>query len=271
MPASPLATPLPWDLVSAAYASEVVPTFEYFARSALALAAAPRGSRVVDVACGPGTLSVLAAAAGHRVDALDFSPEMLSYLEARRVRDGNDRITTQLGDGQALPYADATFGAGFSMFGLMFFPDRAAGFRELRRVLVPGARAVVSSWPPIEDNPIFAAMFSAIRTSLASVLPGAPPSAEPPLASEAQCAAEMAAAFGEVRVHRVVATQHVASADALWDHLKRTMAPLVLMQKNLGERFAPVDAAAGAAIHDAAGPGALELELPAWLTVGTAA
>jgi len=48
--------------------------FEVFAREALRLAAPPPGGRLVDVACGPGTVSVLAAQADHRVDALDFSP-----------------------------------------------------------------------------------------------------------------------------------------------------------------------------------------------------
>jgi ubiquinone/menaquinone biosynthesis C-methylase UbiE len=273
MTASPMATPLPWDLVSAAYTEEVVPLFEHFSRDALRLAAAPAGSRVVDVACGPGTLSFLAAAAGHPVDALDFSPEMLSYLEARRLRERDTRITAQHGDGQALPYADATFGAGFSMFGLMFFPDRAAGFRELRRVLVPGARAVVSSWPRLEENPILAAMFASIRTALAAILPpnaAQSSAADMPLSTEALCKAEMSAAFADVEVHRVVHVQHADSAEALWEHVKRTMGPVVLMRRNLGDKFAPVDAAANSAIRNAAGPGKVELQLPAWFSVGVA-
>jgi ubiquinone/menaquinone biosynthesis C-methylase UbiE len=247
--------------------------FEHYSRDALRLAMAPSGSRVVDVACGPGTLTFLAAAAGHRVDSLDFSPEMLSYLEARRIRDGVDRITAQLGDGQALPYDDATFGAGFSMFGLMFFPDRAAGFRELRRVLVPGARAVVSSWPRLEDNPIFSAMFGAIRTALGAILPANAPqpgSADMPLSTAELCKSEMSAAFADVEVHRIVHVQTAASADDLWASLKRTMAPIVLMQRNLGAKFAAVDAAAGSAIRSAAGAGQVALEMPAWLSVGVA-
>src|SRR5436190_855542 len=126
---SPLANPASWDLVSSAYAEEIVPVFEQYVRDALRLAAPPPGSRVVDVACGPGTLSFIAAQAGHPVDALDFSPQMIEKLEARKRATGA-AITAVVGDGQALPYADATFGAAFSMFGLMFFPDRAAGFRE---------------------------------------------------------------------------------------------------------------------------------------------
>ena len=93
------------------------------------------GSRIVDVACGPGTLSVLAAQAGHQLDALDFSRPMITKLTERMMALGVRAIKSHVGDGQALPFPDGTFDAGFSMFGLMFFPDRAKGFAELRRVL----------------------------------------------------------------------------------------------------------------------------------------
>src|SRR3954463_6558295 len=103
---NPMGTPVPWDLVAPAYAEEIVPMFEHYSRDALALAAPPRGARIVDVACGPGTLSALASRAGHPVDALDFSPQMIAKLEAR----GLANVTAVVGDGQALPYPDATFG-----------------------------------------------------------------------------------------------------------------------------------------------------------------
>ena len=56
---SPLATPEPWDLVAAGYTAEALPYFERFSRDALRLADLPAGARVVDVAAGPGTLSLL--------------------------------------------------------------------------------------------------------------------------------------------------------------------------------------------------------------------
>ena len=271
-PPSPLATPMPWDLVAPAYAEEIVPVFEQFAADALRLAAPARGSRIVDVACGPGTLAFLAAKAGHPVDALDFSPQMIEQLGAKKRATGDTLVTPQVGDGQALPYADATFGAGFSMFGLMFFPDRAAGFRELRRVLVPGARAVVSSWKRMEDNPVLAAMFGALRETLAKVLgPNAPKpgSAEMPLVTEDLCRTEMSAYFSDVEVHPITHAQKLASADEAWPSISRTMAPIVLMKKNLPPpAWAEVSAAADAAIKKAIGHGPPVFELPAWLTVG---
>ena len=265
---SPLATPMPWNLVASDYEREVVPMFETFANAALELAA-PTSGRIVDVACGPGTLSALAAKRGLAVDALDFSPAMIERLEARKLAG----VTARLGDGQALPYADATFAAGFSMFGLMFFPDRAKGFAELHRVLAPGARAVVSSWYPPDAVPALAAMFDAIRPGFAELMAGKPPQPQPPppLVTEDQCRAEMSAAFSRVEVHTVTGLQRAPSVDALWDSIVRTMAPVVLLRKGLGEsRWAPHDAAARAAIRAVTGDGPIEVKMPAFLTVGTA-
>lgn len=269
-PPSPLATPLAWNLVAPAYAAELLPMFETYARVALRLAAPPPRGRLVDVACGPGTLSLLAAHAGHPVDAVDFSPEMIAQLEARCA--GAD-VTPHVADGQALPFADATFAAGFSMFGLMFFPDRARGFAELRRVLAPGARAVVSSWPPIEGIAPLAAMFGAIREELGK-LAGAPPPAQAtfPLTTEEDCRREMGAAFRDVAVHQVSHVESYPSATAFWQHITRTMAPIVLLRRNLpDERWQAVSAAASAAIADAVGEGPGTVTMTAWLSVGVAA
>ena len=86
MTVSPFATPMPWNLLASAYEEEVLPSFRFFVDEALRLAAPPAGTRLADVACGPGTLALLAAERGFEVDALDFSPEMIALLE-RAVRE----------------------------------------------------------------------------------------------------------------------------------------------------------------------------------------
>ena len=267
---SPLATPLPWNLVAPAYELEVMPEFEHYAREALKLAAPPPGSLVIDVACGPGTLALLAARQGLRAEAIDFAPAMIDRLDARVRRLGLTGVATRTGDGQALPYETGTFAAGFSLFGLMFFPDRAKGFAELRRVLAPGARAVVSSWPaPV---PAMAAMFSALREAMARASGQPPPDpVAPPLATEEACRAEMSASFSDVAVHRVSHTGTYESAAHLWQSFERSMALVALMRKSLGEeRFRPVADAAREALTGVLGSGRAELEMPALLTLGTA-
>lgn len=270
---NPMSSPMPWDLVSSAYAEEVVPMFEHYATDALRLAAPVTGSRIVDVACGPGTLAMLAAQRGHQVDALDFSPAMVERFEARRLTLELTNVTARVGDGQALPFEDATYGAGFSMFGLMFFPDRAKGFAELRRVLLPGGRAVVSSWQRLENNPVIAAMFGAVRETFAALVPNAPPpaAADMPLATEDLCRAEMSVSFADVEVHAISHRHSYESAASVWPSIERTMAPMVLMRRALGdEKWAKISEAASAAIHRAIGDGPPEIEMPAWLSVGVA-
>lgn len=229
-PTGPLATPQPWDLVADAYAAELVPQFELFANDALRLAALPAGARILDVATGPGTLALLAASTGATISAIDFSPTMIANLH-RRARDAGATIDARLGDGQALPFADDIYDGAFSMFGLMFFPDRARGLQEMRRVLRPGGRAVVSSWAPF-DGP-----FAMVMDSVRAMVPNLPfGEGKLPLGDPSAFAGEMTAAgFREVRIETA---SHAATAPSLsecWSMIQRTTAPIVLLRHKLGE------------------------------------
>jgi SAM-dependent methyltransferase len=270
MTGSPFSTPMPWDLLASAYEEEVLPSFRFFVEEALRRAAPPVGARLADIACGPGTLALLAAERGFEVDALDFSPEMVALLE-RAVRErGITRIRPRLGDGQALPYPDRGHDGAFSLFGLMFFPDRARGFSELRRILRPGARAVVSSWQPMEQSPTLVTLFAAMQQALPSG--AAPPSPPPPLGTADACRAEMERAFGEVEVHPVSTRVSFPSAAALWASMERSMPPLVLTRHQLGEQvWAPISVRVRDTLAGSLGTGAVTLDLHAWLSVGRAA
>jgi SAM-dependent methyltransferase len=267
---SPLAVPGPWDLVASAYADEITPQFEQFTREALRLAELPPASSIVDVAAGPGTLAALAAREGHRVAAIDFSPSMVDRLRARISREGLTGIDARVGDGMALPFEDATFDGGFSMFGLMFFPDRAKGFRELLRVVKPGARVVVSSWVPSERLPLLAATFAA----LAEVLPPPPnapeaPPFKPPLAERDECIAEMSAAgFRDVVEHEVVVETTSPSVTAFWELQERAGAPVVLRKSQLGAKWTEVSRAVLERLKARFGDGPQTIQMPAHLTVG---
>jgi len=147
----PLAKPQSWDIVAEEYAAVTAPFFRNYADAALRKAELTSGARVLDVAAGPGTLSLLAASQGHEVSAVDFAPNMIAQLEQAACVQ-KLKVHCQVADGMALPFADASFDAAFSMFGLMFFPDRIQGFRELYRTLRPGGVAVISSWHGFESS-----------------------------------------------------------------------------------------------------------------------
>ena len=92
-----------------------------------------RGNRVIDVACGTGVLALAAldrVSAEGRVVGLDPNADMLGV--ARRK---STRIDWREGRAEQIPFADGSFDAAVSQFGLMFFEDRVAGLREMMRVL----------------------------------------------------------------------------------------------------------------------------------------
>lgn len=114
------------------------------------------GQRVLDVACGTGALTeAVAERVGPRgaVAGLDANPEMLAV--ARRK---HGAIEWHDGRAESLPFADASFDAVVSQFGMMFFDDRAAALREMRRVLRPGGRMAVAVCDALARSPGYAAL-----------------------------------------------------------------------------------------------------------------
>lgn len=105
------------------------------------------GMTVLDVACGAGGLAIPAAASGATVTGVDLAP----YLVATAIREAKAAgvgATFDVGDAEALPYADRAFDLTMSMFGAMFAarPERAAA--ELLRVTRPGGRIAMANWTP---------------------------------------------------------------------------------------------------------------------------
>jgi SAM-dependent methyltransferase len=261
----PLSSPLAWNLVARGYVEVNGPQFETYAADALRLAELRCSDRVLDVATGPGSLALLAAPQVERVDALDFSSGMLEQLRARMTQRGVANVFPQEGDGQALPYEHASFDAAFSMFGLMFFPDRAAGFRELARVLRPGGRAVVSSWKPMDHVPVLVAVFEALRQEL----PALPfPQGKGPLSDPDDFRAEMSAAGFQVEIHEAVHPLEAETLEAFWTGLRRSFAPLVLLEDKMGPAFEAVAEGIYRRLREQFGEGEVRMRMPAWLARG---
>jgi len=100
------------------------------------LPAAP--ARVVDLGCGTGTLARLLVDAGHAVDGLDASPEML-----RRARAKVPEARFTLGDASTPPYAAGTHDVVLCRHVLWALPDPPAAYAAWARLLVPGGVAVL--------------------------------------------------------------------------------------------------------------------------------
>ena len=137
--------PAHWDSVSTNYAAEADRMTGRYAQAAWDLAALPTGARVLDVATGAGALLVSALRDGADAVGIDFSPGMVE-IAGRRAAEIVAGEHTLVMDGQSLDFPADSFDAAFSIFGVFMFPDPAAGFAEMTRVLRPGGLAVVAVW-----------------------------------------------------------------------------------------------------------------------------
>ena len=109
------------------------------------VAALRPGERVLDVACGTGIVTRLAAehvGADGTVAGVDINQGMLGV--ARSVARPELSIDWYETSAEALPFREATFDVALCQMGLQFFPDKVDVLRETRRALVPGGRLVLN-------------------------------------------------------------------------------------------------------------------------------
>ncbi|HJL18247.1 MAG TPA: methyltransferase domain-containing protein [Sandaracinaceae bacterium LLY-WYZ-13_1] len=254
-----------WDRVAGGYAQSAIANFEPYAGAALRLAGVNAGERVLDVATGPGTLAIPAAAIAD-VTAVDFSPEMIAIVRARAADRELHALTALVADGQALPFDDEQFDVAFSMFGLFMFEDRAVGFRELARVLRPGGRAVVGSWPPRDADHPFTQAGRLLQPEGASEEPSV---GDMPLSDPRELRREMGAAGFDVRVERFDHTLRFDSASALAQTLLRSHVGFAALAAEGEEaRYRQVASSLEALFRRELGEGAVQVPLSAWLGLG---
>jgi SAM-dependent methyltransferase len=128
----------------------------------LAAAKIEDGEDVLDVGCGCGELTILAARAtgsGHALGA-DFS--RIQVAEARRLAAaaGAANARFEVADAQVHPFGAGAFDVVASSLGMMFFDDPAAAFANLRKSLRRGGRLAFLCWRTREENPVFTTGFA---------------------------------------------------------------------------------------------------------------
>jgi ubiquinone/menaquinone biosynthesis C-methylase UbiE len=106
-----------------------------------------RGESWLDVATGTGEVACRAAEAGAIVTGVDLAAALVEKARDTAAALGLD-VRFDVGDAEALPYADAAFDVVSSSVGLIFAPDHARAAAELARVCRLGGRVGLTAWRP---------------------------------------------------------------------------------------------------------------------------
>jgi ubiquinone/menaquinone biosynthesis C-methylase UbiE len=99
--------------------------------------------RALDVACGPGTLSLKLAALTREVVGIDLTDELLAIAERKAREQGLANVTFSPGDVESLPFPAESFDLVVCGSALHHFPDPLKVFQEMCRVCKPGGRVGV--------------------------------------------------------------------------------------------------------------------------------
>jgi SAM-dependent methyltransferase len=105
------------------------------------------GIKVLDVACGTGNLAIPAARKGADVTGVDIAPNLIEQARANAEAEGLN-AKFEVGDAEAMTYADGEFDVVMTMFGAMFAPRPDVTASELIRVCKPGGRVAMANWTP---------------------------------------------------------------------------------------------------------------------------
>ena len=181
--------------------------------SLLDAAAVSGGTRLLDVASGPGYVAARAAGRGASVVGIDIAEAMISL--ARRL---HPELEFRTGDAQALPFADASFDAVVANFVLLHLgrPEQAAA--EFARVLAPGGRLGLTVW----DVPERARFIGVLVDAVAAAGAGPPPDlpAGPPIfrfSDDGELTGLLRSQdLEDIQVTTIAFTHVEASPDSLW-------------------------------------------------------
>ncbi|MGH3310033.1 MAG: class I SAM-dependent methyltransferase, partial [Streptomyces sp.] len=140
-----------------------------FNEALLEAAAIGKHDHVLDIGCGTGQITRLAArqAASGQAVGIDISVPMVERAQATAVEEGIANAVFEQGDAQVHPFPAGHYHAAVSRGGVMFFTDHVAAFTNIGRALRPGGRLTfIAPQPPSPDGDsaqVFAPVNALIR------------------------------------------------------------------------------------------------------------
>ncbi len=221
------------------------------------------GERVLELACGPGSVGLAAAARvapEGEVVMSDVVAEMTAIAAARAEALGLRNVSTRVLDLERIEEPDGSYDVVLCREGLMLVPDPARAASEIRRVLRPGGRVALAVWGPRARNPWLGIVFDTVSAQMGAPTP--PPGIPHPFSLDDpdKLAGLLSdAGLSEVIVGELPTPYHAASFEEWWERSCSLAGPLAQKLASLPEAAAQaLRARAGEAIMAYDGPDGLE-------------
>ncbi len=218
---------LAWGLDVEAYVRHSAPELGPVADRLIEMADPAWGGSVLDIGCGPGTVTLRVAervGPNGRVVGVDLAPPMVAYAERLAETQGVPNATFLVGDAEDLAEVpDAAFDLALSNFGAIFAPRPELMVSEVARVLKPPGVFALSVWVP---TGVVAEMFG----FLDSVLPPPPEGAAKPESwgEPGVAQARLATHFDQVTRTDLLVPCEYASVDLAWQRMRDGRPPFAL-------------------------------------------
>jgi SAM-dependent methyltransferase len=197
-----------------------------YCRPLMAAAAIQPSEAVLDIGCGTGETTRLAARYAASAFGVDLSAEMIEFARRQAALEDVRNVTFAQADAQVCPFGEESYAVAISRHGAMFFGDPEAAFANIATALRPGGRLALLSWQPSERNE----WQTVIRAALSA---GREPPPSPGSLKDPDQVTKLltAAGFTEVRItsvtvpmyfghdpddaYRFLAGQHARTLDAM--------------------------------------------------------
>jgi len=215
-----------WGRAAAAYAGSFEHATSLFGSALLRAGGTGPYVRLLDVACGTGALSALAASQGAETTGVDFSPQMIAQARHR-----HPALRFSEADAEALPFPDRSFDAVVVKFGVHHFPFPVQALREARRVLRLGGRLAFTLRASPHEHAMYKLTLGAVEAAGVSraALPVPPGGAVNEISTCAALLAESGSTPPLLQVDKIVADLWLDSDQQLIDILIYGMVRLSCM------------------------------------------
>lgn len=140
-----------------------------FGARAIEAAAVQAEENILEIGCGcgPNTIELASRLSSGGITAVDISVKVLAAAEKGVAAKGLSNVEFSCADAQTCDFGLERYNLAFSRFGVMFFDDPVAAFKNISKTLIPGGRVAFACWAALNNNPWIAEPLQVVARHIA--------------------------------------------------------------------------------------------------------